>query len=68
MLVCKMKLDLDGCFAATIILYPAPTGQDVRGGDPNATSFDEKFCLEGRIRASLTLVPCQKMKTSKKTS
>ena len=38
MLVFKMKLSLDGCFAATILLYPAPTGQDARGGDPNAST------------------------------
>ena len=33
-----MKFSLDGCFAATILLYPAPTGQDARGGDPNAST------------------------------
>ena len=28
-----------GCCAATILLYLAPTGQDARGGDPNASSL-----------------------------
>ena len=39
MLVRSMKLGLDGCFAATILLYPAPTGQDARGEDPNASTY-----------------------------
>ena len=38
MLVRMVKVSLDGCFAATILLYPAPTGQDARGGDPNAST------------------------------
>ena len=29
----------EGCCAATILLYSAPTGQDARGGDPNASSL-----------------------------
>ena len=28
-----------------ILLYPAPTGQDARGGDPNASSLQKKFRL-----------------------
>ena len=36
-----MKFSLNGCFAATILLYPAPTGQDARGGDPNASTYAE---------------------------
>ena len=35
------KFSRDGCFAATILLYPAPTGQDARGGDPNASKYDK---------------------------
>ena len=35
-----MKFSLNGCFAATILLYPAPTGQDARGGDPNVSAYD----------------------------
>ena len=41
MLVRMVKDSLDGCFAATILLYPAPTGQDARGGDPNASTYGE---------------------------
>ena len=41
MLVRLLKVSLDGCFAATILLYPAPTGQDARGGEPNASTFAE---------------------------
>ena len=41
MLVRRSKLSLDGCFAATILLYPAPTGQDAREGDPNASTWDD---------------------------
>ena len=41
MLVRMTKFSLDGCFAATILLYPAPTGQDGKGGDPNASTYDE---------------------------
>ena len=41
MLVRMVKFSLDGCFAATILLYPAPTGQDARGGDPNASTYGE---------------------------
>ena len=36
-----MKLSLDDCFAAAILFYPAPTGQDARGGDPNASTYDK---------------------------
>ena len=36
-----MKFTLDGCFEANILLYLAPTGQDDRGGDPNASTSDE---------------------------
>ena len=41
MLLCKKKFSIDGCFTATILLYPAPTGQDARGEDPNASTYDE---------------------------
>ena len=41
MLARMVKDSLDGCFAATILLYPAPTGQDARGGGPNASTNDE---------------------------
>ena len=41
MLVRMVKVSLDGCFAATILLYPALTGQDARGGEPNASTFAE---------------------------
>ena len=40
-----MKFSLDGCFAATILLYLAPTGQDAKGGDPNASMYDEVSLL-----------------------
>ena len=45
MLVRIVKFSLDGCFAATILLYPAQTGQDARGGDPNASMYDEVSLL-----------------------
>ena len=41
MLLCKKKFSIDGCFAATILFYPAPTGQDARGEDLNASMYDE---------------------------
>ena len=41
MLVWVMKFNLDGCFAATILLYPAPTGRDARGEDHNAGKCDD---------------------------
>ena len=45
MLVRMMKFSCDGCFAATILLYPAPTGQDAKGGDPNASMYDKVSLL-----------------------
>ena len=45
MLVRLMEFSLDGCFAATILLYPAPTGQDAKEGDPNANMFDKVSLL-----------------------
>ena len=41
MLVRRMELSLDGCFAATILLYPAPTRKDARGEEPNASTYNE---------------------------
>ena len=41
MLLCKKKFSIDGCFAATILLYPAPTRKDARGEEPNASTYNE---------------------------
>ena len=41
MLISMMKFSHGGCFATTILLYLAPTGQDARGGDPNANKYDD---------------------------
>ena len=48
MLVCLLKVSLDsldGCIAATILLFPAPTGQDARGGDSNANTPKESVLM-----------------------
>ena len=51
-----MKFSCDGCFAATILLYPAPTGQDARGGDPNASMYDKVSSL---VVQSTTSIFCK---------
>ena len=55
MLVHTTKFHCDGCFAATVLLYPAPTGQDARGGDPNASMYDEVSLLVVKSPISINL-------------
>ena len=57
MLVHMIRFSSDGCFAATILLYPAPTGQDARGEDPNASLHKEirPGCFAATILLNLAL-------------
>ena len=45
----------EGCFAATILLYPAPTEQNARGGGPNASSLPGIQAQEGCFAATILL-------------
>ena len=56
MLVRMVKVSLDGCFAATILLYPAPTGQDTRGGILMLVRM-VKFSLDGCLAATILSNP-----------
>ena len=55
MLAHMIKFGLDGCFAATTLLYLAQTGQNARGGDPNASMYDEVSLLVVKSPISINL-------------
>ena len=56
MLVRRMKLSLDDCFAAAILFYPAPTGQDAREGILMLVHMT-KFSFDSCFAATILLYP-----------
>ena len=57
MLVRMMKFSLDSCFAATILLYLAPTRQDTIGEGILMLISMMKFSLDGCFAATILLYP-----------